>query len=135
MFTPDGLGVVYVRWPTGAPRLGVQYCYNRASTLHYMPLTGTASASVQLAGSVSASARGPTFSPSGTWLAWLSNVVGGPHAAMSTVYAGRWQGAGFEAPPAAVVTVPRGPNVHAVGVYRFAPQPWLTVRAVMWQRW
>lgn len=142
VFTPDSRGVVYTAW---TERLGILYCFNRASMLWHQALPATAAAAawpapVCLAGSPTQAARGAVFSPDGTRLVWLENAVGGPHNAASALYAAAVVPAADEcgqlvlADVTCIVSVSRDADAPAVHVYRFPANPWLAVRSYLGSR-
>lgn len=64
----------------GSRRLGLRFCLNRESSIFVVsPRAGT----VRTVSTPGAAARSPACSPGGTWLVWLENAAGGPHARSS----------------------------------------------------
>ncbi|XP_030022187.1 acylamino-acid-releasing enzyme isoform X2 [Manduca sexta] len=75
-FTPDGLGVVGVAWPTEPRRLGLIFCTNRPSFIFALTLDGN----LKKLSKEGVSVRSPRFSPNGE-LVWLQRLADGPHHA------------------------------------------------------
>ncbi|KAM7539822.1 hypothetical protein Aperf_G00000034934 [Anoplocephala perfoliata] len=74
--TPDGKGLVFVAYDNEPYRLGMKFCYQRASRLMYWNFE---SSSLKCLSRDSHAVRWPRFSPDNSKIIWFEIPSGGPH--------------------------------------------------------
>eukprot|EP00054_Salpingoeca_dolichothecata_P010788 m.60003 g.60003 ORF g.60003 m.60003 type:complete len:749 (-) comp19148_c2_seq2:91-2337(-) len=123
VWNPDGNSIVFVGWPEQYRRLGLIYCFNRASSIYQFDLTKP-QAQIERISKDPYAARSPQFSPHGTHLIWLESVIGGPHNAPSRLIECAWQEEGK--PQQVLVDIVDGDVDLGIYLYRFPPRCWIS---------